>query len=420
MSAIPIVTASLQPSVPEGLVLYQNQTVELNLNDVVRTSFLGAVVTPSPMRDDGVHYIYDRLIRITAASPPAGLTASSGYSLQYSALLGTPTTIAATSLLCKVEVYNYRIPISSGSPTSTVLGTGYISIPINVIAVPTSITPPASEPVILAPSTLYFVKGSYVSFPLENAVTVSPMYITATGLPPGMHIYNESIAGTPTTAGTSSVVLSLRYKPSNDEGFVTETKTISVIVNAAEVSTPSGISFLGSGGIDVFLDLQSMALSLDLPKTEAVIPADSTVINATAKSFVVKPDQILDLNVRFTKGSAIVDPDPASMRFGIGSKIGGPLLMLGSAFTKVGTGSSAYFKMRVVSDAGEFSALESDYYDEDAAEQIAQTEDKQAGGTEPLDGICELEFTTGAGGTLATFRSDNLPVLIRRSLLAGI
>jgi hypothetical protein len=253
-----------------------------------------------------------------------------------------------------------------------------------------------------------------------NAVSYGSVYWTATGLPAGFNMVNNQIQGRATAVGTTTITVTARYQETYNSPYLTETKEIPLIVSEnyeeAEVVLPP--SYTLDGSIDLFCDLQSMALSLDLPKTETVISADAQVINATLKQLVVKPDQILNLNVRFTKGINVVDPSPATMRFGIGTKIGGPLLMLGSTFTKVGSGASAYFKMRVTSDSLEFDAIQQDYYDEDAVEQI--NADNTPGREEPPAGLCELEFTTGSGATLATFRSDSLAVIIRRSLLAGI
>jgi len=419
MSALPIITASLAPGFPDGITLYQSLAQSVNLNELIRVKLLGEQLPKyAEPFFDGTDNIYTNRIRFTATGLPAGLTAASPYSAVKSVLSGTPTTVASTSALFKIEVFKYT-DFAIGTDVESDIQLGFVTVPINVVAAPSTVTPETPLPVIL-PTAATFVRGTYFSFTLSAATATHPLYWSATGLPAGLNIESGYIQGIASETGTFPVVLSLRYMPDSDAGYVIETKTISLVVAPAAELTSGGNSYITDGGIDLFLDLQSMALSLDLPKAEAVIPADSTIVNTTTKQLVVKPSQVLNLNVRFTKGATVVDPDPASLRFGIGSKIGGPLLMTGSTFTKVGAGSSAYFKMRITSDSSEFEALEKDYYDADAVEQVTQTADTQAGGTEPLEGLCEIEFTTGSGGTLATFRSDNLAVLIRRSLLAGI
>jgi hypothetical protein len=428
MSSIPIVTAALTPLAIDGIKLYKDQVVNLDLNDLIQSFFLGRSVVQSGPVTTGSSvtiYVYSDVTRITATSLPAGLVANSDYKAGGSSVLsGTPTTVGTTTVLFKVEIYDYNFSSNtssgSGTPhTYAVQAVGYISVPITVDAVPTSVTPEVAPSVIL-PSIINAVKGSYLNFALTAAAATYPLYWTAAGLPPGLNIEGANIEGSPTETGTTTATLTLRYKPTESSGFTTETKSVAIVVTAAPVtdSSSSAVTFLSSEGIDLFVDLQNMALSLDTPKPEQFVSEGSTLINASEKQLVIKPSQILNLNVRFTKGQTIVDPDPASMRFGVGTIIGGPLLMIGSTFTKVGAGSSAYFKMRITSDSSEFSALQKEYYDEDRVEQTGKTSENYD--PAPLSGLCELEFTTGAGATLATFRSDNLPVTIRRSLLAGI
>lgn len=415
MSAVATLTANLFPQSSGGITLYQGQQYEINLFNILLPRYLGAPVSTTAEAQTTPYFLYSNIIRLSGTAP-AGMTVESSYYIRNSGTLtGTPTTLGTTNVLIKIELCDYLYTSDSTPETNTVKSVGYVSVPITVVAVPT--TAPAEVDSVIIIDTINAVKGSSLSFTLSAAISTYPLYWSGTGLPAGLNIEGSTLQGYPSETGTTTATLSLRYKPDYDAAYITETKEVQIVVTAA-VEATGGTAYLGTGGIDLFLDLQSMALSLDLPKTETVISADAQVINATVKQLVVKPDQILDLNVRFTKGTSVVDPNPATMRFGIGTKIGGPLLMLGSTFTKVGSGSGAYFKMRVTSDSLEFDAIQQDYYDEDAVEQI--NADNTPGREEPPDGICELEFSTGSGATLATFRSDSLAVLIRRSLLAGI
>lgn len=413
MSAVAPLTANLFPQSAGGITLYQGQPCTISLFEILFPRYLGAPITGTSITLGNLDR-YNDIIRLSGTAP-AGMTVNSAYGQNWTGTLaGTPTTLGTTNVLIKIELSDY-VEVNTDVYVNTVKSVGYVSVPITVVAVPT--TAPAEVDSVIIIDTINAVKGSSLSFTLSAAISTYPLYWSGTGLPAGLNIEGSTLQGYPSETGTTTATLSLRYKPDYDAAYITETKEVQIVVTAA-VEATGGTAYLGTGGIDLFLDLQSMALSLDLPKPETVISADAQVINATVKQLVVKPDQILDLNVRFTKGTSVVDPNPATMRFGIGTKIGGPLLMLGSTFTKVGSGSGAYFKMRVTSDSLEFDAIQQDYYDEDAVEQI--NADNTPGREEPPDGICELEFSTGSGATLATFRSDSLAVLIRRSLLAGI
>lgn len=413
MSAVAPLTANLFPQSAGGITLYQGQPCTISLFEILFPRYLGAPITGTSITLGNLDR-YNDIIRLSGTAP-AGMTVNSAYGQNWTGTLaGTPTTLGTTNVLIKIELSDF-VEVNTDVYVNTVKSVGYVSVPITVVAVPT--TAPAEVDSVIIIDTINAVKGSSLSFTLSAAISTYPLYWSGTGLPAGLNIEGSTLQGYPSETGTTTATLSLRYKPDYDAAYITETKEVQIVVTAA-VEATGGTAYLGTGGIDLFLDLQSMALSLDLPKPETVISADAQVINATVKQLVVKPDQILDLNVRFTKGTSVVDPNPATMRFGIGTKIGGPLLMLGSTFTKVGSGSGAYFKMRVTSDSLEFDAIQQDYYDEDAVEQI--NADNTPGREEPPDGICELEFSTGSGATLATFRSDSLAVLIRRSLLAGI
>ena len=413
MSAVAPLTANLLPQSAGGITLYQGQPCTISLFEILFPRYLGAPITGTSITLGNLDR-YNDIIRLSGTAP-AGMTVSSAYGQNWTGTLaGTPTTLGTTNVLIKIELSDF-VEVNTDVYVNTVKSVGYVSVPITVVAVPT--TAPAEVDSVIIIDTINAVKGSSLGFTLSAAISTYPLYWSGTGLPAGLNIEGSTLQGYPSETGTTTATLSLRYKPDYDAAYITETKEVQIVVTAA-VEATGGTAYLGTGGIDLFLDLQSMALSLDLPKPETVISADAQVINATVKQLVVKPDQILDLNVRFTKGTSVVDPNPATMRFGIGTKIGGPLLMLGSTFTKVGSGSGAYFKMRVTSDSLEFDAIQQDYYDEDAVEQI--NADNTPGREEPPDGICELEFSTGSGATLATFRSDSLAVLIRRSLLAGI
>jgi hypothetical protein len=249
---------------------------------------------------------------------------------------------------------------------------------------------------------------------LQIRATNDPESFTATGLPAGLTINNSGlISGTPTAAG----IYLLTLTATNNVG-TGASKTLRMNVAAASTAPTPPPVFLENGGVDVFMDLQTRELSLTPPKAEATIASGATVVNSTKdKPLLIKSGEILWLNLRFTKGTKSVDPEPTAMRFGVASKIGGPLLMEGDAFTKVGTGSSAYYKMRVVGVAAEFGALIDDYYDEDAVEQIDAEGKVEASNETDIKGLCELKVTTGTGESISDIRSDTMEVVIKKSLL---
>ena len=397
MPAVTPLTASLAPAASGGVVIYQSQTNSIRLNDLIRVRYFDVEVATSAASTNLIRIINSggNLTSITITD------GGSGYSSAPTVVItgGGGTGATATATLSDGVV---------SSVTVTNEGSGYTSVPT-------------------------------VTFTGAFSGSLATGIANTNGLPSGLSAasaYNTTsyLTGAPTTIGTAQALFKVELYDYNTTGSVVTVRAVSYIsvpitvipvpttatpaLPGAEPDTEGAVAYTPAGGIDVFLDLQSMALSLALPKAEAVIAADAQVVNTPTTQLVIKPDQILDFNVRFTKGASVVDPSPATMRFGIGTKIGGPLLMLGSTFTKVGSGSGAYFKMRVTSDSLEFDAIHQDYYDEDAVEQI--NADNTPGREEPPAGLCELEFTTGSGATLATFRSDSLAVIIRRSLLAGI
>ena len=205
-------------------------------------------------------------------------------------------------------------------------------------------------------------------------------------------------------------------------------EVVAAPTNPSEIAAPAPIpvpttalptTFLQNNGVDLFFDLQSRALSLTPPKAEATIANDSKVINSMeVERLIVKTGETLWLNLRFVKGTTPFDPVATGLRFGGAGKLGGPLLMEGDSFTKVGEGPAAYYRMRVTAIENEFSAIIDDYYDEDAVEQIASANENQPSTSGDIEGLCELVLTTGSGETIADIKSDTLGVVLKRSIFA--
>lgn len=256
----------------------------------------------------------------------------------------------------------------------------------------------------------------------------SPTSFTAANLPSGLTINSSGlITGIPTSSGMfistltainsagSSVPKNLRFDVTAASAETGGGSTTVVPIN------PSGEAptFLKNDGIDLFFDLQSRALSLTPPKEETAISSDTKVINTlVADRLLVKTGETLWLNLRFVKGTTPFDPLATALRFGVAGKLGGPLLMEGDSFTKVSTGSSAYYRMRVTAIENEFNAIIDDYYDDDSVEQVTEAREVQSNSTGDIEGLCEVVLTTGSGETIADLKSDTLGVLIKRSIFA--
>ena len=280
---------------------------------------------------------------------------------------------------------------------------------------------------------------------IKNGFTKYTNHIrfTSTGLPPGLSfdgdlIQTAKIIGSPTTSGITNSLIKVElsdftlYNPTPSTGNVYQTEGITYISFPFEVKDqPTGLQpedsnpipnedvgeFLSLNGVDVFFDLQSRALSLTPPKPEVTITNDSKVINEMeVERLLVKTGETLWINLRFVKGTTPLDPVATGLRFGVAGKVGGPLLMEGDTFTKVGTGSSAYYRMRVTAVENEFGAIIDDYYDDDAVEQITEARENQSGASGELEGLCEVVLTTGTGATIADLKSDTLGVVLKRSI----
>ena len=249
------------------------------------------------------------------------------------------------------------------------------------------------------------------AFSLQINASNNPESFAATGLPPGLTISNSGlVSGTPTTPGTYLAGLSA----TNDVGT---SQQVTLRMDVTEITVPT---FLNNGGVDIFFDLQSRTLSLTPPKPEATVAAGSQVVNQLeASKLIVKTGETLWLNLRFTKGTTPLDPEATGLRFGVAGKVGGPLLMEGSDFTKFGNGAGAYYRMRVSSVENEFGAIIDDYYDDDAVEQISDAKEKEAGASGEIGGLCEVVLTTGSGATIADLKSDTLGVTLKRSLFSA-
>ena len=145
----------------------------------------------------------DVVYTISSAQLPPGLTASG------SQIYGTPTTVGTTNVTLSATN-------ESGSDTKTLV------ITINPV-IPTAITSP-------------LVATGFVGIPFYYGVSVNSggfTGLTATNLPPGLVLQSGQIVGSPTTAGSTNVTLTI----SNSVGTDTKTLVIAVFPPAPPVIT---------------------------------------------------------------------------------------------------------------------------------------------------------------------------------------
>ncbi len=256
---------------------------------------------------------------------------------------------------------------------------------------------------------------------IQITASNSPTSFSATNLPPGLSINTSTglLQGSPTTLGMyiATFVATNGIGPSSPKSLRFDVIPNVITGPDGPIETSEDPIFLKNDGVDVFFDLQSRALALTLPKKETAIPSDTKVINGLqAERLLIKTGETLWLNVRFVKGTTPLDPVATGLRFGVAGKAGGSLLMQGDTFTKVGSGSSAYYRMRVTPITNEFDAIIDDYYDDDAVEQISAANENQPSSNGDIEGICEVALTTGSGSTIAQIKSDTLGVVLKRSI----
>ena len=147
----------------------------------------------------------------SATGLPTGLTMSTG-----GAISGTPTTAGSYTVTVSVK--------DSSSPAETAKATLTITVSVTPLAITTS-----------APATA--TVGTAYSGTVAATGGTSPFTWSATGLPPGLTMSTGgAISGTPTTAGSYTVTVSVKDSSSP---ALTATATISIVVSAAATASPT-------------------------------------------------------------------------------------------------------------------------------------------------------------------------------------
>lgn len=180
-------------------------------------------------------------------------TASTGTGFNYIVLAaGLPTSYTASPLPAGLTI-NSTTGLISGTPTTAgttivtlgatnALGTGNAVLTIVVSTTPT--TPAPTAPVISSPATASGALGTAIN-PYSIATGGSVTSYTATGLPPGLTLNTSTgvISGTPTTAGTYSVVVTA----TNSGGTGTKTVVITVAATSSRIVNFSARALSGPG-----------------------------------------------------------------------------------------------------------------------------------------------------------------------------
>ena len=453
-----VTTAKLRDGVT-GLRFYNNQSNFIAWNDVIEVrNATGTIITQPPIAGRS-EVVIDNVIMFTASiygtyitevgfrwnnanSKWEGLTeANSSNNVIPTSSIYFPLSLSGTVGTILVSVSLGQLVVEAGIGVHKWGTAGNISIPYQIVNPGTPETPeqPTTLSKIPVINLNHFTSttnaGEVVySYSMQQnrevsiqiLATNSPTAFTATNLPSGLTINNSGlIKGIPTSSGMfvstitatnstgSSVPKNLRFDVTAASSETGGGSTVVVPIN------PSGEAptFIKNDGVDLFFDLQSRHLSLTPPKEETAISSDTKVINSLmADRLLIKTGETLWLNLRFVKGTTPLDPEATGLRFGVAGKLGGPLLMEGDSFTKVGSGSAAYYRMRVTAIENEFSAIIDDYYDEDAVEQISTASESQATSSGDIEGLCEVVLTTGSGENIAALKSDTLGVTLKRSI----
>ena len=184
-------------------------------------------------------------LKITTTSLPNG-TANSAYSATVAATGGqTPYAWAATGLPAGLSM-NSGTGAITGSPTAT--GTFSVSVTVGDVSQPRQ-TATATYPLVIGSALTVGTTslpagtvGVAYSTALAASGGTAPYTFTATGLPAGLSINGQSISGTPTAAGSSTVVLTVK---DSSTPALTATTSLPLVINAPALkitttSLPSG------------------------------------------------------------------------------------------------------------------------------------------------------------------------------------
>lgn len=228
-------------------------------NPVLVTGLTATVGTPYSLRLNGMEINANNTVHTWTTTKPAWLSAPTyvhttkitNYGIVWT---GTPDTVGTYTVTARYTSNN----CSPGSST--------ITYTINVLAAPIKITTPASTTTTLPSGTL----GVPYNFDLFGQGGVKPMTWSASGLPAGLSINTESdaiagqnsyvghITGTPTTAGTNNVTITLSDSDSPPRSVSTASLNLTIFpgLTITTNSLPDGTvgvsyspSMAGVGGV---------------------------------------------------------------------------------------------------------------------------------------------------------------------------
>jgi hypothetical protein len=205
----------------------------------------------------------------------------------------------------------------------------------------------------------------------QPVATNMPVLWTSTPLPPGLSLN----AGTGLLTGAVSVpgVYLVNLVAANVGGEVSAPVTITIGVDPAFASNKSGV--------------------------DVSIETGTGVVSVTP-DIVFKADDDLMLYVTFKKGATVLDLGPlATLQLGFKEFEPDPILVVGSAFVKSGSGSGTVYQLYVKIDSTALTAALSNY---------------EADSGTQFDAICEIEWQepNASGVGPVTLRRSTVPFLM--------
>ena len=220
-----------------------------------------------------------------------------------------------------------------------------------------SLPAPTSKPVI---SPLQSVLGylQWQAFEFQIAATQSPTHWYCTPIAPGLLF--DDITGTILGAATMPGVYVFAVQAENALG-ISDPVTFVMGIEASGFVQPSNI-------IELVIDVTTKVVSL--------ASASGTSANASSDGklsalFWVKAGDDLLLNIRFLKGGVPADLDVTGIKFALKELEPENVLVASNAWTPVGAGVEASFRMFVHVDSDELRGALTNYENDQATQFLA-------------------------------------------------
>lgn len=237
-------------------------------------------------------------------------------------------------------------------------------------------------------------KQGVLGFRVNEAVNFQPGATTdstitawaASGLPAGLSINTSTglISGAVAVPGYWVVGVSATNTTGQSAPVFF---TFGILAGAGTVVTPGG----SDTGIDLDFDVVTglVTLSGGAPAT--------AVGDEVPPLFYAKTGDVRLLNLRFFKNAVQIDPDPATIRFALKEFDPDGRLMNASAFVKVSSGATAYFKLPIsLTVPAVIAAIEN--YQADRGSRFTALADIEITQTVSIAGVTSLVITSRTFG----------------------